>query len=173
MRRLTMPRLGGLSEGAPAASSPSNPNLLLWSQELNREPPWSRTSVTQILTDNAVAPDDTTTAELVTLDVFGAIREISTTAATSGAGDSLSIFDVATTWTRYEIAATFDIGTYVFSVYLKQTEAGIGGRILLDRSGGFLRCSYEDVGDGSACWVWGMQLEAGATATAYVKREGS
>jgi hypothetical protein len=171
-----MPVGVGVGVGMGAVAAPvaaANTNLLLWSEEVDRAGTWARTLVTAIAANAAAAPDASVTADLVTLDVFGAIRQTSAVAASSGAGDNLGIFDVATEWTRYEIPATIDVGTYVFSVYLKQTEAGIGGRIRLDRSGGFLRCSYEDVGDGGACLAWGAQLEAGATATSYVKREGT
>ena len=167
----------GLSPGsAPpvvaASGGEENPNLLLWTEELDNAV-WSQTSVV-LLADAGASPLGGINAELLAFQSSaGAVRQISASAASSGAAVTNGIFDVATEWTRYEVTGSFDATDYVFSVYLKQSEAGIAQRIRLDRSGGFLRCSVEDLGDVGAVYAWGAQLELGTTATAYQRRGGT
>jgi len=165
----------GLPLGAPvvgAAPPAPNPNLLLWTEEFDNAA-WTKTTASVVANDTA-GPLSGSTADRIDYQApFGTATQATTTAAAAGAEVHLDIFDVATTWTRYEISGTFSAVVYVFSVYLKQTEAGIGGRIRLQRSGGFLACSVEDIGDVGSCWACCAQLEVGATATVYVRRGGS
>ncbi len=162
---------GAVVTGAPAEP---NPNLLLWSEACDNAA-WAKTATT-IFADNALDPGGiNATADLVQFTLgTGAIRQTTSVAAASGAGANLGIFDVASdVLTRYEISAVFDGVAYTYSAYLQSNEVGVGGRIRIDRSGGFIRCSFEDVGDAAAFWVAWQQLEVGATATVYVKREGT
>lgn len=161
----------GSPPGGGGAAAP-NPNLLLWTEEFDNAA-WVKTGAS-IEADNTAGPISGTTADRINYSApFGTVAQASGVAAATGSEAHLDIFDVATVWTRYEISGTFDGVAYVFSIYLKQTEAGIGGRIRIQRSGGFISGSAEDIGDVGSCWTCCAQLEVGSTATAYVRRGGS
>jgi hypothetical protein len=100
-----------------------------------------------------------------------ALRQTSAVAATNTNGASFSVLDVTTSWARYSVTFTFSSGAYVFSTYLKADDAGVGLRLKIDAVGGFIRCSYQDIGDVGEYYPWGAQLEPGSVPTAYQPRQ--
>ena len=165
----------GAGLGSPSAGGggvAANPNLLLWTEEFDNLI-WAKVGAS-ISADDTAGPITGNTADLINYSVpFGTVAQVNSVAATLGSGVHLDILDIDTFWTRYEISGIFDGAAYVFSVYLKATDERIGGRLRLQRSGGLLACSVEDIGDVGSYWACCAQLELGATATTYVRRSGS
>ena len=174
MRRLTMPRLGGLSEGAPAASSPSaNPNLLLWSEEM-QQAAWTQTGDVTVSANAGLNPagDENTGDDLS----FGAVNarhgQTTSIAATTGAAVFLNI-TLTGSYAPKSLSGTFDGTTYYLSLYIFEPSAGGSDiQLRLEIVGGFLTASLRDTGDDPVVRVWGWKLET-PTLTDYVKREGA
>ena len=161
----------GISAGGiiPSAASPDepNPNLLLWSEEADQAATWIATGVT-VTANQANDPLGAPTADLLTFAAGGTLRQVTPVAATTGA----AVFAIINTDSpRPNVTGTFDDVVYVFSFH------PIGGdgtvmRLRIDRSGGFLRVSVEDVGDEATVNAAWFKLET-PDLTDYVKREGA
>lgn len=163
------PGIGVGVGGSPAAGGPAppNPNLLLWSEELDRAATWAATGV--VVTANATNdPNGQLTADLLTFAAGGTLRQVTPAPATTGAAVTAVI---ASTTERPSISGDFDGVTYKFSFYSMLGD-GVNLRLRLDRSGGFLRVSFEDVGDEAIVNIAWCKLET-PDLTAYVKREGT
>lgn len=159
---------GGSQGGAPAPEP--NPNLLLWSEEFQQSE-WAKTSAT-VTADAGDAPLGGSVADRIALTSFGNVSQVSTVAATVGS-TSVSSAILSTAWQRFSVSGTFDGTAYVFSVYLREeVAAGLEVRLRIERSGSFLACRLQDLGDEPIFLAWGAKLET-PDLTTYVKREGT
>jgi hypothetical protein len=165
----------GISAGGsiPSAASPDepNPNLFLWSEEMQRAT-WVKSDVA-VTADAATHPDGGATADVLTFTAGGSILQASDSAALSGNSVSTS-FAPDASWTRRSVSGTFDGVVYVLSVETRDlTEAGLAVHLRLFRSGGFLAGGFSDLGEEAPAFeCWGWKLET-PDLTAYVKREGA
>lgn len=190
-----MPSLGVRSPSSPgvgigvggstvAEAGGANPNLLLWSEEFQREA-WTANGVT-VTADNANDPDGVTvTADLLDPTPGGGgfntfLQQVSSAVPVEGRaytfsfwmkraqgsdetdfrlGDGVGVssanFGSAVEWTRVSITRTAAPGSTELRVTIQPMGTEIGETDL------------------TTIWVWGAKLEEGAVATAYVKREGT
>lgn len=174
-RHLPLPalQLDNLSLGffRSAGSGAANPNLLLWTEEMDNAV-WVKSGGVTVSADFANDPAGNLTADRVTSPALdGAIAQISATAAAVGAAVTLD-YALTSSWSRQEVVGSFDGLSYTFSVHLKAGDIGAAVRLQLDRSGGFLRVQVIDRADGLQVLIWGAQLEQSVSSTAYQKRSG-
>jgi hypothetical protein len=168
----------GISPGdsPPTAEAPAepNPNLLLWSEEM-QQAVWTVGAGTVLVTaDGGLNPTgDETTADLLAFGGTGSvIGQTSATAAATGAA-ALSTLSLTGGYSRHSLSGTFDGVVYFLSVNLQEPLGGGSElQLRLERSGGFLRGGLRDLGDSPTVLAWGWKLET-PDLTAYVKREGS
>lgn len=159
----------GISWSPPgSAVIAANPNLLLWTDELDN-PVWVKTACVITPNGDGVADDWASTG------VTSAVRQTTTTAAASGAAVTSTMAPGQLgAYVHGEVAGVFGGTTYTFSLMAKDTGAALSPSITMriDLSGGFLRCSTEDpVGDGDYL-VKSFQLQVGPF-TSYQHRGGS
>jgi hypothetical protein len=165
----------GISAGGspPPAAGPAepNPNLLLWSEQL-QQGAWVKTFAT-ITADDHLNPDGSAvTADAVAfLPITGKLEQTTSVTATVGAAVSLNV-TLSDTFARKSLSGTFDGAEYVFSFSVLDNGSGADIQARLERSGGFLMGSLRDTGDGATFWAWGFKLET-PDLTAYVMREGT
>lgn len=157
------PALGSAPVSAPAGP---NPNLLLWTDEVDNAA-WVKTNTTVLADQNGVADQLTSTA------AGAAVRQVTTTAASTGAAATATITPSGTaSFNHGEVSGTFDGVLYTFSAEFKDAGGGETVDMKIDRSGGFLRCSLEEaIGDGDYL-VRHLQLEVGPFSS-YQHRGGS
>lgn len=161
----------GIGGGAPAPVSDVNPNLFLWTEEM-QQAVWAITGDVTVTPDVGEDPNEEMTADQVAFGTGGLIAQLSSVAATTGAPMSKLLTPTAAL-SRYSQAGTFDGTVYVVSVYVwDPAETGLGISLRLFRSGGFITGGLQDIfGDEPVLRVWGWKLETPAI-TDYVKREG-
>lgn len=166
--------LGGpvLSQNSAGDTSPppTNTNLLLWTEELDNAVYVKTGATIEADYGDATYPS----ADQITFGPSGTVRQTSTTPA--AAGDAVTaLVTCDTTWERREVTGTFDGLPYVF--HLDTIDRSGGGvpqvQLRIDRSGGFLRISVEDLGDEAIVGIARLQLEQSALATSYQQREGT
>lgn len=159
----------GLDSSGDAVIASGPKNLLLWTEAFDNAP-WTASNCS-VVPNAATDPLGGVTAETATnLSAAGALFQVSTTTAGTGAATSEDV-GVSAIWARRSVTGSFDSKPYVFSLYLKNPAGEL--RLTLDRSGGFLRCLIRDIGDETVYDVWGAQLEQSASPTEYEKREGT
>lgn len=171
---MNMPGISGLpvalmggGGGAPSA----NPNLLLWSEELDRST-WVKGVGVAVLANQGQDEQGGTTADLVTLTSGGTLTQISTIAVSVG-GPYIGSTLGSSSRARSQVSGEFDGVPYVFSVFVEdpldfQAEVGL----VLFQSGGFIAARLRDTGDAPSILISQAKLET-PTLTAYVKREGT
>ena len=152
----------------PAAVPPAgpNPNLLLWTDELD--------NVVWVATNCDVVPDqDGVADEVVSTAPGSALRQVTTTAALTGSPVSATITPSGTAaFAHGEVSGTFDGILYTFSGEFRDAGGGETVDIKIDRFGGLLRCSLEEpIGDG-VYLARHLQLEVGPF-TSYHHRGGT
>lgn len=163
-----------LSVGLTAApqaggSAAPNPNLLLWSEEL-QQATWSKSGAVATA-DFGLDSAGQMTADRVVFDPFGTVTQTTATAASSGAEATEAKLATATLQ-RFSVSGTFDGVDYHWSCYAK-TASGTADFILTARrSGGFIQVEVQDFGDGATIQFSWLKLET-PDLTTYVKREGS
>lgn len=175
------PSTPGVEVGAgtciTADSPDGNPNLLLWSEEFDRAGTWTASNF-GITANTGPDPDgvEVTADTAAWLGASAALSQITPQAATSGAQAAATV-GITATWERFSVTGTFDGQPFTFSVYLKAGAEGTGNvRLVLDRSGGFLRVAIADALPAAdeigfvADWA---KLEQAAEPSGYIKREGT
>jgi hypothetical protein len=156
-----------VSSGAEGQDPTTNPNLLLWTEELDNAI-WQTDSA--ITPDNAIDPLSGSTADTISFLADGFVSQVSSTAATTGVSGNNGVI-LTTSWVRYEVTSTFDGLSYVFSVYLRGASGGEEVRLNLSRAGGFLKCFLiENASAPATVRAWGAQLEQAGTASTYQHR---
>lgn len=148
-----------------------NPNLLLKSEAFN-DAAWTKSSAT--VTANATTdPLGGTTADEVAFSTgSGSVAQTTTIAAASGGVSGVQT--PTSTWQRFSVTATLDVGTYTFSAWLLDpSDNAFGVRMRIDVSGGFVRCAFTDVGDLADVFAWGAKLETGASVTGAAATYGA
>ena len=158
------PVLGSAPVSAPAGP---NPNLLLWTDELDQASVWTATNC------SVVADQDGVADELVSTAPGSALRQVTMTAAAAGAAATATITPSGTAaFAHGEVSGTFDGVLYTFSGEFRDAGGGETVDMKIDRSGGFLRCSLEEpIGDG-VYMARHLQLEVGPF-TSYQHRGGT
>ena len=158
----------GVAIGAirAAGGGAANPNLLLWTDEVDNAI-WTKENAVVTPDQNGVAD------EIASTSVSAAVRQVSGTAATTGAAVTADVTPSGTaSFNHGEVSGTFDGTVYTFSGSFKDAGGGEPVTMRIDRSGGFLRCSLEEpIGDGDYL-VKNLQLEVGPFS-AYHHRGGS
>ena len=153
------------SGGAPAP----NPNLLLWSEEL-QQAVWTATDCT-VTANQANDSQGQPTLDRLAFAELGSIGQTADVAATAGATVTASP-EINATPQTYTVTGTFDSSPYTFSVELSAA-VELQIQIAILRSGGFLRVLIRDLnGEAPTIFAGRAKLEQSATATAYIKREG-
>lgn len=138
-------------------------NLLLWSEEFDRAE-WVKTGTVTAGADMDPLGGGTT-ADLASVSVIG---QTTTTPGVEASG--LIDLTVTDAWDRYSISS----GGYTFSFYARwAAQLSYTLYAQISSSGGFQTVAIRDLDEGGEFYLWGAQLEAGAVATAYVKREGT
>lgn len=165
----------GLSVGlanAPQSGVPAspNPNLLLWSEEMQQAVWTVSAGAVTVTADADTGPFGGSVADQLAFGASGTIGQTSSTAATTGAA-VLATKTTAAAWARYSISGSFDGVDYVLSVYLRDPSSS-DIRMRLERVGGFLRGSLQDIGDEPTLFACCWKLET-PSLSAYVKREGT
>lgn len=162
----TLPVRQGVQLAASEGDHAVGANLLQWTEQFDNAA-WIKAGLAAVgEADAGVDPLGDTTADLITNagGVGDVVRQTSTTTAASGTG-SVAVAPNST-WTRRSVTAALSTGTFTFSLWYRDpTNSGYIVSMRLDTSGGFVRCSLVDVGDGATFQVWGAKLETGATAT--------
>lgn len=158
----------GLGGGVIPPSGGPNPNLLLWTEEM-QQATWSKTGVTVIA--DVGSPSWPTADQVAFAAGATVLAQTSGVAATAGA-TAFSDIEVTTAEVRRTVTGTFDGAVYVLSVHLSDPVGGYLIRLQLHRVGGFLMASLRNVGDNPTILVAGWKLET-PDLTAYVKREGT
>lgn len=164
----------GLRPARRASTPLASSNLLLWTESFG-ESVWVANDLS-LFQGAGTSPAGVVGYSSISDHVFdtatvAALRQTSAVAATNTNGASFSVLDVTTSWARYSVTFTFSSGAYVFSTYLKADDAGVGLRLKIDAVGGFIGCSYQDIGDVGEYYPWGAQLEPGSVPTAYQPRQ--
>jgi hypothetical protein len=162
----------GFGAGAPATGGPPspNPNLLLWSEELDRAATWVVTDAL-VVANSGLDDDGAATADLLLLSGLGSVQQVTAIAGTAGSGAGQKI--ATSTRTTHSVSASIDGVTYVFSARLQDpADSGLGVQMGIFVVGGFIACRFRDLGDESAVLVSWAKLET-PTLTAYIKREGT
>lgn len=151
----------GSAPVAGAGGSSINANLLLYTEEFDNAV-WTKFSA--VVTPNAGnSPLGSATADEIAL--IGSISQVSSVPASSGSAINTDVSPAAA-WQRFLVTATFDVGVYTFSVWLRDlAENGLGVTLSLVVSGGFIAARLVDQGDEAVFQAWGAKLETGATAT--------
>ena len=164
------PFVFGRSTGPAMPEGEPNPNLLLWSEEM-QQATWSKTSCTATA-NVGTDPLGGATADEVAFAATGVLAQ-TTIAATAGATAQVLI-SLADSWaTRHTLTGVFDGITYLLSVWVREPSGGGAElRLQMHRVGGFVVCSLRNTGDDPTVLVWGWKLET-PDLTAYVKREGT
>lgn len=166
------PALAVSPSGAPAPPALPEGNLLLWTEAMDNAA-WAKTgvSVTADLANNPNPPGDgSATADACDFTASGRIlRQVTSLAASTGSSVA-DIDPVPAGWTRFSTTATFDIGQMTVSVYVQHVSNVGTLRLFLNIIGGFVSASLISQDDAVVANVWGWQLEAGASATAYTPR---
>jgi hypothetical protein len=167
--------LGAGLAGGRVAAAPAfpNPNLLLWSEEMQRAA-WTTTGVVVVVADMGSDPLGGMTADQITFGSAGAsVLQATPVAATIGATVQQTINLQGSLTRSAGLAGTFDGTVYVLSVHLSEPlGSGAVLRLRLALVGGFLVASLVDLGDQPIVLAWGWKLET-PDLTAYVKREGT
>ena len=161
--------LGGDGAASAAPAAP-NPNLLVWSEEM-QQAAWTASGAT-VTADAGLDPLGGLTADLVVFGSGGTSISQAAFAATTGATVVLDFSPIASWDTRYSLTGTFDGAVYVLSVQVNQPVPGGDLRLQMHLVGGFLVVSLRNTGDDPSVLVWGWKLETPGL-TAYVKREGT
>lgn len=172
MRNLRMQMLSfpAASVSGGAASSP-NPNLLLWSEELQRAE-WTAVGDVSLTQDAGIDPNGGMTADELSFGSIGAVFGQTSGIAASTGSAAISTVTLTSSYSRASVSGTFDGVVYFASVYLVEPSgAGSDIQFRLEISGGFLRVSLRDAGDDPTLRAWGWKLET-PTLTDYVKTEG-
>lgn len=140
-----------------------NSNLLLFTEQLDNAV-WTKASVT-VTADAATDPLGGATADrIVGSSIASTVTQASSVSAASGSG--AQVYALTTSWVRYSVTATFDVGQYTFSCWLKEASGGGSDySLLLLVSGGKITVRLRDGGDGVTLHAWGAKLESGATPT--------
>ena len=164
------PFLAGERPTGPAMPEDEpNPNLLLWSEEM-QQATWSKTSCTATA-DAGADPLSGATADEVVFAATGVLAQTAF-AATTGATVFLN-HTLSSGWVRYSLTGTFDGTAYVLSVWINEPSGSNSElRLQMHRVGGVVVCSLRNTGDDPTVLVWGWKLET-PDLTAYVKREGT
>lgn len=157
--------LGPPSDGAGGGAA--NPNILLWTDELDQAV-WVKTNCT-------VFPDvDGVADEFSSLAAGASVAETTTVAAATGAVATGTFSPSPTGYQHGEVSGTFDGVLYTLSCEAKDGGAAATPSLTLtiDRSGGFLRCTVSDpAGDGDYN-IRHLQLEVGPFSS-YQHRGGT
>jgi hypothetical protein len=159
---------GGAPQGGAMPEVDPNPNLLLWSEEM-QQATWAAADA--VVTANQGQDElGATTADEIAFAVGGTVMQATGIAAVAGANQGAT-FEPPPARERFSHSGVFDGTTYQFSAFL---ESATGGQIRLEllRSGGFLAVRFRDIGDETVVLVSQVKLET-PTLTAYVKREGT
>lgn len=169
-----MPSLGGLSVGllgGGAAPSP-NPNLLLWSEEMDR-PEWVVAGGASVDPDQIISDDPYSgVADGVDFAALNStLSQTTTVAVATGSGGQT--IGLSAEWVRESFSLSMNGTTYVVSLMIiEDSGAGSDIQLRMDAVGGFLRVQLRDVGDNPTVRVVEWKLET-PTLTDYVKREGT
>lgn len=157
----------GLPLGAPvdgvAGAAVINPNLLTKTEQFDAAA-WVKSGVT-VNANVATDPLGGATADNVAFSsASGSLMETTTLAAASGGitGNRVPLAP----WTRFSVTAVLDVGTYTYSLWMR--DPGVNGYIVrmeLSVVGGFVCAKFRDVGDLANFYAWGAKLEIGPTAT--------
>lgn len=166
------PSAVGIGESPTGGAAPEpNPNLLLWSEEF-QQAAWVKTGVA-VVADTVTDPLAGSTADALAFDPEGSVQQSSSAAAAAGATAN-ETKSATGSWQRFSVSGTFDGSPYTFSIYAKDS-TGVSLVMSISRAGGVLVATVRNPDDvaGFGLDLWGAKLEQSATATAYVKREGT
>jgi hypothetical protein len=155
--------LGSPSSTGSAPAPAINPNLLTKTEQFDNAA-WVKTGAS-VIANGITDPLMGASADTISFSsTSGTIAETSATAAGSGIGSAARVPLAA--WTRYSVTAILDVGTYTFSIWMRDPGANdYSVTLRIDVSGGFIRCTLRDTGDLASFYAWGAKLETGASAT--------
>jgi hypothetical protein len=155
--------------GGGGAVGPPNPNLLLWSEDLDNAS-WAKTGCMVVANQGGTTG---TADEIISSAGTAAVRQVTSIAASSGSAATATTAFHAGSFGRDSVTGTFDGLPYTFSAESRDSGGGETYTLRLDVVGGFLRVSVEEpVGDGDALFQY-FQLEQAAAFTTYHSRGGA
>lgn len=163
--------LGSPSAGGGGGAAPVvNPNLLTKTEQFDALA-WTKL-LCSVTADAGTDPLGGSTADLLDMSLgLGAqisqITGIPCVVATGSAGASLTA-----TPKRFSVTGTVDGSSYKFSLWLSDPAAP-AVQLRFDATGGFVKVSVKDTGDGASPLAWGAKLEIGSTATGDATNYGA
>lgn len=156
---------------AEQGGQPPEGNLLLWSEQFDRTV-WKKVNGATISANLMEAPGGSLLADEVHYTTSASsVYQDSTTASVATVTAPLTL--VEDEWVRGSVTSD----GFTFSVYARPA-AFYGGLnlylVISTAVSGLIRVQVADIDENNiTAYLWGAQLEAGAVATAYVKREGT